>query len=106
MLTPMLPTVVSSCLDVLWVVDHSGFTRVTVGHEKPSSVAVLDILKPVHLASTPISRSKAFKKKNIAHSPSEWHTYTTHVSIVSMIQNLSLTCLLPFIYTGCRGFNK
>jgi hypothetical protein len=23
-----------------------------------------------------------------------------------MIQNLSLTCLLPFIYTGCRGFNK
>ena len=22
-LTPMLPTVVSSCLDVLWVVDHS-----------------------------------------------------------------------------------
>ena len=36
MLTPMLPTVVSSWLDLLWVVDRS------VACEKPSSVAVLD----------------------------------------------------------------
>ena len=37
-MTLMLPTVVSSWLDVLWVVDHSWYTR---EYEKPSSVAVL-----------------------------------------------------------------
>jgi hypothetical protein len=42
MLTPMLPTVVSSWLDVLWVVDHSVYTQETVGREKHSSIAVLD----------------------------------------------------------------
>ena len=41
MLTPMLPTVVSSWLYVLWVVDHSWYTKETVEHEKPSSVVVL-----------------------------------------------------------------
>jgi hypothetical protein len=35
----------------------------------------------------------------LAHSPSEWHTYTIHVSIVSRLKNPSFTCLLPFIYT-------
>jgi hypothetical protein len=41
MLTPMLPTVGSSWLDVLWVVDHSWYTWETVEREKPSSAAVL-----------------------------------------------------------------
>jgi hypothetical protein len=30
----------------------------------------------------------------LAHSQSEWHTYTIHVS---RFNNLSLTCVLPFI---------
>jgi hypothetical protein len=53
-LTLMLPTVVSSRLDVLWVVDHSWYTQETVECEKPSSVAVLDTLKMVCLAPTTI----------------------------------------------------
>ena len=48
-------------LDVLWVVDHSWYTQETVEHEKPSSVAVLDTLKPVRLAPTTIPCSKALK---------------------------------------------
>jgi hypothetical protein len=56
-------------------------------HEKPSSVAVLGTLKPVLLAPTTIPLSKALKSR-LAYSPSEWHTYTIHVSIV-----------LHFIYT-------
>ena len=51
MLTPMLPTVVSSWLDVPWVVDHSLYTLETVDHEKC-----------------------------LVHSAPEWHTYTVHVS--------------------------
>ena len=42
MLTPMLPTVLWSWLDVLWVVDHSWYKQETVVSVKPSSVAVLD----------------------------------------------------------------
>ena len=59
----------SSLLYVIWVVDHSWYTKETVESEKPSSVAVLDTLKPVrppfavqrqvHLFSCPFS---------------EWHT--------------------------------
>jgi hypothetical protein len=41
MLTPLLPKVVSSWLDVPFVVDYCWYTRETE-HEKPSSVAVLD----------------------------------------------------------------
>ena len=59
MLTPMLPTVVSSWLDVIWVVNRSLFTQETVEREKLSSVAVLE--KPVCLAPTTIPHSKAFK---------------------------------------------
>jgi hypothetical protein len=59
MLTRMNPTVVSSLLDVLWVMDHSSCTLETVEREKPSSVAVLDTLKPVCLAPTTIPHSKA-----------------------------------------------
>jgi hypothetical protein len=48
MLTPMLPTVVSSWLDVLWLVDHSRYTWETVEREKPSSVAVKYFVLPSH----------------------------------------------------------
>ena len=42
MLTPMISTVVSSWLVVLWMVDHYWFTLETVEREKPSSVGDLD----------------------------------------------------------------
>jgi hypothetical protein len=45
--------------------------------EKPGSVAVLDTLKPVRLVPTAIPVQRNF---NIL--PSEWHTYTVHVSIL------------------------
>jgi hypothetical protein len=61
MLTPMLPIVVSSWLDVLRVGHHSLYTWATFEHEKPSSVAVLDTLKPVRLADTIVPCSKALK---------------------------------------------
>jgi hypothetical protein len=35
----------------------------------------------------------------LAHSPSEWHTYTIHVS---RLKNPSVTCNLPFIYTDLK----
>ena len=79
MLTPMLPTVVSSWLDVLWVVDHSWYTQETVECEKPSSTAVLDTLKPVRLAPTTIPWLKALQHFFLTHSPSEWRTYTIQV---------------------------
>ena len=101
----MLSTVVASWLHVLWVVDHSWYTLGTVECENSSSVAVLDTLKPVCLAPTTIPCSKALKS-HLAHSPSEWHTLTNHVSIVSRLKNPSLTCLFLFIYTDWSGFNR
>jgi hypothetical protein len=50
--------------------------------EKPSSVAVLDTLKPLRLAPNTIPHSKALKS-----IVSEWHTYPIHVSIVSRLNN-------------------
>jgi hypothetical protein len=38
----ILPTVVSSWLEVLWVVDHSLYTRETIEREKRISIATLD----------------------------------------------------------------
>ena len=49
MLTLMLPTIVSSWLDVLWEVEHSWYTRETVERKKPSNIAVVDTLKLVRL---------------------------------------------------------
>ena len=54
---PMLPTVVLSWLDVLWVVDHSRYTRETVERENTAALQP-DTLKPVRLAPTTIPRSK------------------------------------------------
>ena len=55
--------------------------------------------KPVCLAPTTISRSKALTSFVL-------HTCTIHVSIISRLKNPSLTCLLPFIYTDWSGFNR
>ena len=53
----------------------------------PSNISVLDTNRcPWHIFC-------------LAHSPSEWHTYTIHVSLVSSLKKYSLTCLLHFIYT-------
>jgi hypothetical protein len=73
MLTPMLPTVVSTCLDVLWVVDHSWYTRETVECEKPSRVVVLDTNRCAwHLLPYPVRRHLIFW---VTHSPFEWHIH-------------------------------
>ena len=79
---------------VAWMPDHSWCTQETVECEKPSSVAVLDTLKPMRLATTTIPFSKA---------PCEWHTYTIHVS---RLKSPPLTCLLHFLYTDWSGLNK
>jgi hypothetical protein len=99
-----------SCFNLtgcFWLVDHSWYTQEIVRRENPNSIAVLDTLKPVPLSPTTIPHSKALIKKcGLAHSPSEWHTCTIHVLIVSMLKNPSLTCLLSFIYTVWSGFNR
>ena len=83
MLTPLLPTVVSNWLDVLW------YTRETVEREKPSSVAVLDTLKPVRLASTTIPCSKTYK-----YSVMTFHSLNgTHTQSMSQLSQ-GLTILL------------
>jgi hypothetical protein len=85
MLAPMIPTVVSSWLDVLCVVDHSWHTQETVQCVKPSRVAVHDKNRyTCHLLSYPVEMQISC----LAHSLSERHTYTIYVSIVSMIKLL------------------
>ena len=103
MLTPMLPTLVSSWLYGPPPKRHSWYTRETVEREKPSSVALLDTLKPVHLALTTMPRSKALKYFVLQHSHFKWHTYTIHLLIESRLKNHYLTCLLAFIYTDWSG---
>ena len=46
--------------------------------KSPSSVAVLDTLKLVSLATTTIPRSKALKSFVLPIQPYEWHTHTIH----------------------------
>jgi hypothetical protein len=87
MLTPMIPTVVSSWLDVLWVVDHSWYTQKTVECEKPSSFC-RSWHKPVRRSPSTIPCSKALKHIVLPIHPLN----DTHTQSVSP----SLTCLLPF----------
>ena len=72
------------------MVNHSLGARPqeTVEHEKPSNVTVLDTLKPVCLAHITIPCSKALKIFSLAYSPSEWHTHTINVSLVSRLKIL------------------
>ena len=105
MLTPMLPPVVSSCLDVPWVVDHSWYTRETVEREKPSSVAVLDTNRcSWHLLPYPVQRHL-----NILSFPfTLWmsHTHNPCLNCRKGWNNFFSICLLPFICTDWSGFNK
>jgi hypothetical protein len=82
MLAAMFPTVVS------WE---------TVECEKPGTVTVLDTLSTWHLLQYPVPSTLIFCLA------SEWHNYTSHVSIDLRLRNPSLTGLL--IYTDRRGFN-
>jgi hypothetical protein len=93
-LTPILPTVVSSWLDVLWVVDHSWYTQKLLRMKNPAALQFLT-QTGAHgtYYNTPFKGTKIFC---LAYSPSEWHTYTLHVYIISRLKNHSLTCLLPF----------
>ena len=96
MLTSMLPTVVSSWLDVLWVVDQSWYTQETVECVKPSSVAVLDTLKLVRLEPTTIPRSTALKYLVLPIHPLNG-THTQSMSQLS--RGLKI---LPVIYTDFK----
>ena len=106
MLAPMLPTVVSCWLDVLWVVGSGSFLIYKgncLSVEKPSRFAVLDTNWCAwHLLPYPMQRHL-----NCLSFPfTLWMANTIDVSIVSRLKNPSLTCLLPFIYTDWSGFNK
>ena len=83
------------------VVDHSWYTRETVEHEKPSSVTVLDTNRCTWHLLYPIQRHLNMLSY---HSPSEWHTYTIHVSIVSRLKYFSN--LSHPLHLHWRGFNK
>jgi hypothetical protein len=89
MLTPMLPSVVSGWLDVLWVVDPSRYTQQAVERGKPSSVAVLGTLKPVRLALTTKLCSKALKSFVLPIYPLNG----THIQSMSQLSQ-GLTLLL------------
>ena len=41
----------------------------------------------------------------LAHSPSGWHTYTIHVSMVSRLRNPSLTCLAQATTSRAQNSN-
>jgi hypothetical protein len=96
MLTPMLPTVVSSWLDVLWVVDHYFYTQGKVW--KSSSVAVLGTFKPVRLAPTTISCSKGLKYFDLPIHPLNGKHECLMLNIV-----VSMYCLKECVCerTGC-----
>ena len=87
MLTQMLATVVSSWLDVFWVVDHSWYTRETVECEELGSAAALDTL--VHLAPTPIPHSKALKSFVLPIHLMKG-THPQYMSIHNTIQGLKI----------------
>jgi hypothetical protein len=53
--------------------------------KSPSSVAVLDTLKLVCLATITIPRSKALKSFVLLIQTYEWHTHTIPVSVVSRL---------------------
>jgi hypothetical protein len=90
MSTPMLPTVVSSWLDLLWVVDYSRYKQETVEREKPSSVAVLDTNR-WHLAPNTVPRFKGNSIFCLVRSPSEWHRYAeAHESFFNLNPSLHL----------------
>jgi hypothetical protein len=72
MLTPMLPTVASSWLGVLWVVDHSWYRQETVECGKTQQ-GCSSWHKPVRLAPT-ITLFKSTYIFPRSQSPSEWHT--------------------------------
>jgi hypothetical protein len=81
-------------------VDHSWYTQETVEREKLSGPAVVDTLKPVRLAPTTITHSKALKYLILPiHPLNGTHTHS-HVPIVSRLNISSLACLLPSSTSG------
>jgi hypothetical protein len=91
-LTPLLPTVVSRWLNVLWVVDHSWYTWETVKRGKTQQ-RCSSWHNPMRLAPSTIPSSIDTSIFCLAQSPSDWHKYTIHISMVSRHKNPSLTCL-------------
>ena len=101
MLTPMLPTVVSSWLDVLWLVDHSWYTKGNCWEWKTQQ-RCSSWHKPVFLTPTTVPCSKAPQYFVFSIHPLNV-THTQSMSqFVSRLKNPSLTRLLPFIYTDLK----
>ena len=103
--TAVLAHVDSNASQVGWMsfqlVDHSWHTRETVECENPCSVAVLDTNRCAwHLLQYPVQRHL----KLLSCPFTLWMAHTFLVSVVSRVNNPSLTCLLPFIYTDWSGF--
>jgi hypothetical protein len=95
----MLPTVVSSWLDVLWVVDHFWYTLENVECEKHNSFAVLDTRKPGRLEPTyPIQRH--FYIFSCPFTPLN----DTHIQSRSQLSQVLkfISPLLPFVYTEAQ----
>jgi hypothetical protein len=102
MLTPILPTVVSGCLNVF------GWWTILDTHRKLLSVKNPTAFWFLTQTRAPGTYCPTLFKGTymfcLAHLPSEWHTI--HDSIVSRLKKTYLTCLLPFIYVDCSVFNK
>ena len=95
LLTPMLPTDVSSWLDVLWVVDHTLYT-----HTQLLIVNVLDTNRCAwHLLPYPVQRHL-----NILSCPFTLWMAHIHNPCLNRLEakKTSLTCLFPFIYTDLK----
>jgi hypothetical protein len=65
----------------------------------------LSIFRVYTLPHNPLVLCVTYERKGFT-TPSEWHTYTIHVSIISRLKNPSLTHLLPFIYTDWSEFKQ
>ena len=103
MLTPMLPTVVSSWLDDLWVVDHSLYTQETVKEKKnPAMLQFLTHSNRCAWNLLPYTVQKALQSFVLPIHPLNG----THTFHVSRFKTPYFTCLTSPIYTYHGGFNR
>ena len=105
MLTSMLHTVVSSWLDVLWVVDYSWYTRETVEclktHQCCSSWH-----KPVHLAPTTIPRSWSLKSFVLPFTLWMAHIHNLCLKCLKAYKSVSFTSSKMFEMDLTSDINK
>jgi hypothetical protein len=111
--TTMFSTVVWSWLNVLWVVDHSWYTLDTHRAKNPAALQFLiQTGVPGTYYHTPFKGTEIFW---LAHSPSEWHTYTIlsplfhlHSFEVDLTSDINTGSLLSpgFTWSVCHGKSR